>query len=147
MQYVRLENPLRIRLRFQEKRIAMSVNEPQQLIIVKGLDLDGEYQFDAGSSVPALINLSKLSTDEGYREALTPNVVLKAIAVDAELPRAGAPRLARAVTDLTLLLHRRFLRNASFRCDFLCSNFRLRDRRLQDERRRRTDFVRGAFRT
>ena len=87
MQYVRLEKPLRIRLRFGDKRVSMSVNEPQQLIVVKGLDLDGEYQFDAGSSVPALINLSKLSTDEGYRDALTPNVLLKEIARDAEIPR------------------------------------------------------------
>ncbi len=87
LQYVRLENPLRVRLRFADKRVSMSVNELQQLVVVKGLGLDGEYQFDAGSSVPALINLSKLSTDEGYREALTPNVLLKEIAKDAELPR------------------------------------------------------------
>jgi hypothetical protein len=87
LQYVRLEKPLRIRLRMAEKRVSMSVDDVHQLVTVKGLGLDGEYQFDVGSNVPALINLSKLSTEEGYREALTPTVMLKAIARDAELPR------------------------------------------------------------
>jgi hypothetical protein len=87
MQYVRLEKPLRIRLRFKEHRISMSVDEARQLVSVKGVGLDGEYQFDPGETVPSLVNLSKLSTDAGYREALTPNVMLKAIAQDAELPR------------------------------------------------------------
>ncbi len=52
-----------------------------------GLGLDGEYQFDPGAAVPALINLSKLSTEAGYGEPLTPSRLLKTIAADAELPR------------------------------------------------------------
>jgi hypothetical protein len=87
MTYVRLEKPLRVRLRFGEKRVAFDLDEQRQLVIVRGLDLDGEYQFDATSATQGLINLSILSTDPGYGEALTPNVVLKAIAQDAELPR------------------------------------------------------------
>jgi hypothetical protein len=87
MTYVRLEKPLRVRLRFGEKRIAFDLDERRQLVIVRGLDLDGEYQFDATSEAQGLINLSILSTDAGYGEALTPNDVLKAIAQDAELPR------------------------------------------------------------
>jgi hypothetical protein len=87
MQYVRLEKPLRVRLRFGEKRVSLSIDEARQLVIVKGLELDGEYQFDTSASVPALVNLSKLSTEAGYHDELTPNVLLKAIAKDAELPR------------------------------------------------------------
>ena len=87
MQYVRLEKPLRVRLRFQDKRVSMSIDEQRQLVIVKGVGLDGDYQFDSGASVPALVNLSILSTEAGYRDALTPNVLLKKIAEDAELPR------------------------------------------------------------
>ena len=87
MQYVRLENPLRVRLRFGEKRVSMSIDEARQLVIVKGLGLDGEYQFDTSASVPALVNLSKLSTEAGYHDELTPNVLLKEIAKDTELPR------------------------------------------------------------
>jgi len=37
--------------------------------------------------VPALINLSKLSTEAGYGVPLTPSALLKVIAQDAELPR------------------------------------------------------------
>jgi hypothetical protein len=85
--FVRLEKPLRVRLRFGDKRVALDVDETRQLTIVRGLGLDGEYQFDAGSDVPALINLSKLSTDEGYGIPLTPTLLLKTIAEDAELPR------------------------------------------------------------
>jgi hypothetical protein len=87
MTYVRLEKPLRVRLRFGEKRVAFDLDEARQLVIVRGLDLDGEYQFDATSEAQGLINLSILSTDAGYGDALTPNDVLKAIAQDAELPR------------------------------------------------------------
>jgi hypothetical protein len=87
MTYVQLEKPLRVRLRFREKRIAFDLDEQRQLVIVRGLDLDGEYQFDATSATQGLINLSILSTEPGYGDALTPNVVLKAIAQDAELPR------------------------------------------------------------
>jgi hypothetical protein len=87
MTFVRLEKPLRVRLRFGEKRVALDIDEPRQLVIVKGLGLDGEYQFDGTGGEQALINLSKLSTDEGYGDALTPNVLLKAITEDAALPR------------------------------------------------------------
>ncbi len=87
MTFVRLERPLRVRLRFAEKRVSLDVDEPRQLVIVRGLELDGEYQFDTGSATPALINLSVLSTSAGYGEALTPNTLLKAISADAALPR------------------------------------------------------------
>jgi hypothetical protein len=82
-----LEKPLRLRLRFGAKRISLDLDRERQLVIVTGLDLDGEYQFDTSASVPALINLSKLSTEEGYGDALTGSVLLKAISADAELPR------------------------------------------------------------
>jgi hypothetical protein len=85
--FVRLEKPLRVRLRFGAKRVSLDLDEPRQLVVVRGLELDGEYQFDSGASVPALINLSKLSTDAGYGDALTPSSLLKTIARDAELPR------------------------------------------------------------
>jgi len=85
--FVRLEKPLRVRLRFGDKRVALDLDDARQLVVVRGLDLDGEYQFDAGSDVPALINLSKLSTEAGYGVALTPTSLLKTIAQDAELPR------------------------------------------------------------
>lgn len=84
---VRLEKPLRVRLRFGDKRVSLAIDEPQQLVIVRGLGLEGEYQFDSGSPEPALINLSKLSTDAGYGDALTPSRLLKIVAQDAELPR------------------------------------------------------------
>jgi hypothetical protein len=87
MTFVRLEKPLRIRLRFEDKRIALDLDDQRQLVLVRGLDLDGEYQFDATSDPPGLINLSILSTDPGYGDALTPNTLLKRIAEDAELPR------------------------------------------------------------
>lgn len=85
--FVRLEKPLRVRLRFGDKRVSLDADEARQLAIVRGLGLDGEYQFDAGSAVPALLNLSKLSTEEGYGVPLTPAALLKSIAHDAELPR------------------------------------------------------------
>jgi hypothetical protein len=85
--FVRLEKPLRLRLRFGAKRISLDMDRERQLVIVSGLDLDGEYQFDTSASVPALINLSKLSTEEGYGDALTGSALLKAISADAELPR------------------------------------------------------------
>jgi hypothetical protein len=87
MTYVRLEKPLRIRLRFKEKRIALDLDERQALVRVHGLGLDGEHQFDTNSENPGLINLSILSTDPGYGDVLRPSDVLKAIAQDAELPR------------------------------------------------------------
>ena len=85
--FVRLEKPLRLRLRFGGKRISLDLDRERQLVIVAGLGIDGEYQFDTSASVPALINLSILSTDAGYGEALTGSALLKLIAADAELPR------------------------------------------------------------
>lgn len=85
--FVRLEKPLRLRLRFRDKRISLDLDRERQLVVVNGAGLEGEYQFDTSSDVPALINLSKLSTDAGYGDALTGSVLLKTIAEDAELPR------------------------------------------------------------
>jgi len=85
--FVRLEKPLRLRLRFGAKRISLDLDRERQLVIVTGLDLDGEYQFDTSAGVPALINLSKLSTEDGYGDALTGSALLKTISADAELPR------------------------------------------------------------
>jgi len=85
--FIRLERPLRIRLRFRDKRVALDLDEKRQLVIVEGAGLDGDYQFASDSSALALINLSKLSTDAGYGEPLTPSLLLKTIAQDAELPR------------------------------------------------------------
>jgi hypothetical protein len=85
--FVRLEKPLRLRLRFGEKRISLDLDRVHQLVSIKGEGLDGEYQFDTAADVPALINTSKLSTDEGYGDALTGSALLKTISVDAELPR------------------------------------------------------------
>ncbi len=87
MTYVRLEKPLRIRLRFKDKRIALDLDESRALVIVRGLGLDGEHQFDNVVENPGLINLSILSTDAGYGKPLWPSDVLKAIAEDAALPR------------------------------------------------------------
>ena len=85
--YVRLEKPLRLRLRFRDKRIALDLDRARQLVSIVGCDLDGEYQFDTAAAAPALINLSKLSTEAGYGEAITGSSLLKTIAADAELPR------------------------------------------------------------
>ena len=84
---VRIEKPLRLRLRFQDNRVTIDLEEVQQLVRISGMGLDGEYQFDLDSATPALINLSKISTDEGYGERLTPSSLLKHVAKDAELPR------------------------------------------------------------
>lgn len=83
---VRLENPPRLRLRFREKRIALDLDAARQLVIVTGAGLEGEYQF-IEADVPALMNLSHLSTDPAYRDALTGSGLLKIIAEDAQLPR------------------------------------------------------------
>jgi hypothetical protein len=85
--FVRIENPLRLRLRFGPKRVSLDFDRERQLVILAGLGLDGEYQFDTASETPALINLSMLSTEAGYGEPLTGSALLKAIAADAELPR------------------------------------------------------------
>jgi hypothetical protein len=87
VKFVRLEKPPRLRLRFGEKRVSLDLDEVHQLVRVAGLDLDGEWQFDPAAQVPSLINLSKISTEAGYGEALTPSSLLKTIAQDAELPR------------------------------------------------------------
>jgi hypothetical protein len=83
---VRMENPPRVRLRFGDKRIALDLDAPRQLVVVAGGGLDGEYQFVDGD-VPALMNLSKFSTDAGYRDALTGADFIKTVAEDARLPR------------------------------------------------------------
>jgi hypothetical protein len=85
--FVRLEKPLRLRLRFREARISLDLDRAQQLVVVKGCELDGDYQFDTSAAVPALINLSKLSTEAGYGAALTGSTLLKTISADAEIPR------------------------------------------------------------
>ena len=95
IRFVRLESPLRVRLRFRgregqdapEQRVSFDLDPSRELVVVSGIGLDGEYQFDSGAGVPSLINLSKLSTEEGYGEAITPSSVLKRLAQDAELPR------------------------------------------------------------
>ena len=84
--FVRLEAPPRIRLRFRAKRIALDLDTARQLVLISGEGLDGEYQF-LDADAPALMNLSKFSTDAGYRDALTGSGLLKAIAEDAQLPR------------------------------------------------------------
>jgi hypothetical protein len=88
VKFIRLEKPLRIRLRFREKRVTLDLDEGRQLVLVAGGGLDGEYQF-AETAVPSLINLSRLSTAEGYREPMTPSALLQAVAQEAELPRPG----------------------------------------------------------
>lgn len=87
VKFIRLEKPPRLRLRFGEKRVSLDLDEVHQLVRVSGLDLDGEWQFDPDAQVPSLINLSKISTEAGYGQALTPSSLLKSIAQDAELPR------------------------------------------------------------
>jgi hypothetical protein len=83
---IRFERPLRLRLRFGEKRVALDLDDVHQLVRVSGLGLDGDYQFDTAAAVPSLINLSKISTEAGYGEPLTPSSLLKQIAAGAELP-------------------------------------------------------------
>jgi hypothetical protein len=83
---VRLDNPPRLRLRFRDKRIVLDLDAARQLVLVSGAGLDGEYQF-IDAAAPALMNLSKFSTDAGYRDALTGSELLKTVAEDAQLPR------------------------------------------------------------
>ncbi len=84
---IRLERPLRVRLRFRGRRVSLELDDVHQTVRVSGMDLDGEYQFDPASAIPALINLSKISTESGYGERLTASSLLKSLASDAELPR------------------------------------------------------------
>ncbi|HKU80725.1 MAG TPA: hypothetical protein VJP76_01045 [Candidatus Tumulicola sp.] len=81
-----LERPLRIRIRMGERRIRLDLDEAHQLVRIAGLELDGEYQFDPAAGLPALINLSKISTEAGYGERLTASSLLKLLASEAELP-------------------------------------------------------------
>jgi hypothetical protein len=83
---VRLERPLRLRVRFRDERISLELDDVHQLVRVSGMDLGGEYQFEPDAAVPALINLSKISTEHGYGERLTASSLLKRIASEAELP-------------------------------------------------------------
>ena len=85
--FVRLEKPPRLRLRFADKRVMIDLDEVHQLVRISGLDLDGEWQFEPEAAVPSLVNLSKVSTEAGYGQALTPSSLLKTLAQDAELPR------------------------------------------------------------
>ncbi|MBV8116648.1 MAG: hypothetical protein JOZ01_01650 [Candidatus Eremiobacteraeota bacterium] len=86
---IRLERPLRVRLRFNSQRVSLELDETHQIVRVTGLEMDGAYQFDPAADVPALINVSKISTEPGYGERLTASSLLKRIASDAELPRPG----------------------------------------------------------
>ena len=76
---VSLERPLRLRVRRGESRVALDLDEVHQLVRVTGLDLDGEYQFDPSAPVPALINLSKISTEPDYGVRLTPSLLLEQV--------------------------------------------------------------------
>lgn len=87
IKFIRLQKPPRLRLRFGEKRVSLDLDEVHQLVRVDGLGMNGEWQFEPQAAVPSLVNLSKVSTEEGYGEALTPSSLLKTIAQDAELPR------------------------------------------------------------
>jgi hypothetical protein len=89
---VRVEKPLRLRVRFRKKRVALDLNETQQLVRISGDGLEGDYQFSPEAAVPSLINISKLSTEPGYGEKLTPNALIKHVARDAEL--APPPHLS-----------------------------------------------------
>ena len=82
---IRLERPLRLRLRFRELRVALELDDANQLVRMRGLDLDGDYQFVPNATAPALINLSKISTEEGYGEPITASSLLQRLASDAEL--------------------------------------------------------------
>lgn len=82
---IRLERPLRLRLRFRDHRVSLELDDVNQLVRVKGLGFDGDYQFDPNANVPALVNLSKISTEPGYGEDLTASSLLKQLASDAEL--------------------------------------------------------------
>lgn len=90
---VRLEKPLRVRLRFRDDRASLELDDVHQLVRVTGIGLDGEYQFDPGTDLPSLVNLSKVSTEAGYGERLTPSSLLKQLASSAELepPPPDAP--------------------------------------------------------
>ena len=77
---VLLEQPLRLRLRFRDERISLELDEINQLVRIKGFGLDGDYQFDPVADSPALINLSKISTEAGYGERLGASSLLRLLA-------------------------------------------------------------------
>lgn len=81
---VRFERPLRLRVRLNDRRVTLDLDEANQLVCIAGLGLDGDYQFDPEAAVPSLINLSKISSEAGYGEALTPSLLLQEIARDVE---------------------------------------------------------------
>jgi len=87
LRHLTLEAPFRVRVRMAERRLAFDLDAARELVVVRGLGLDGDYQFDHGSAEPALVNLSLLSTEAGYGTALTPTRALELLARDAELPR------------------------------------------------------------
>ncbi len=87
LRHLTLEAPFRVRVRMAERRLAFDLDAARELVVVRGLGLDGDYQFDHGSAEPALMNLSLLSTEAGYGTALTPARALELLARDAELPR------------------------------------------------------------
>ena len=89
VKFIRLERPLRLRLRFKDWRASLELDDVHQLVRIAGLDLDGEYQFDPAADVPALINLSKISTESDYGTRLTASSLLKRLASEAELPQPG----------------------------------------------------------
>lgn len=84
IKFVRIARPARLILRLGELRVSLDLDEIHQLVRIAGMDLDGEWQFNPDSAVPALINLSKISTEAGYGEALTPSSLLRRIARDFE---------------------------------------------------------------
>ncbi len=85
VKFIRLLRPERLRLRFEDKRVSLDLDDVHQLVRISGLGLDGEYQFVPRSGVPSLMNLSKVSTESGYGEKLTPSSLLRQVAKDAEL--------------------------------------------------------------
>lgn len=87
VKFVRIEKPPRLRLRLDDKRVGLDLDEVHQLVRIAGMGLEGEWQFEPSARVPSLINLSKISTEADYGEALTPSSLLKLVARDAELPR------------------------------------------------------------
>src|SRR5580704_18827535 len=70
---IRLEKPLRLRLRFADKRVTIDLDDVHQLVRISGDNLDGEYQFDMSAERPSLINLTIISTDAHDGERLTPS--------------------------------------------------------------------------
>jgi hypothetical protein len=86
VKFVRFERPLRLRLRFDDRRLTLELDDVHQLVRITGFGLDGDYQFDLAAPVPSLINVSKISTQAGYGTRLTASSLLKLVAKDAELP-------------------------------------------------------------